>query len=246
MNFCRQNFPVLHSFIQSFPSTLVLWNNHSRSHYQTLHSQRSYYTISISSQSLPHHFKSNLIFTCSLSISKLSHSYFDFILPNQASSEIVTSQNTAKAAHVECYSLLYPYIDPQNTPFMSFRAQPWGDWLASIHEVFCCPALWWTLLVLFSLSSKVAHFFPATFSDGQCPLSHHPLSGMGLQVPASFCSFSSLVFCSFLPPYAHQLPTLGWMVSPSAPICFFLRYFLLLSILGIVACRFRTIRIKYV
>ena len=86
----------------------------------------------------------------------------------------------------------------------SFRAQPWGDWLASIHEVFCCPALWWTLLVLFSLSSKVAHFFPATFSDGQCPLSHHPLSGMGLQVPASFCSFSSPLLSFYLTSLHHS------------------------------------------
>ena len=33
-------------------------------------------------------------------------------------------------------------------------------------------------------------------------------------LPSAFCSF-------LLPPYAHQLPGLGWMVSPSVPIRFF-------------------------
>ena len=47
------------------------------------------------------------------------------------------------------------------------------------------------------------------------------VAGMGTR--SLFVSFVlPSVFCSFLlPPYAHQLPGLGWMVSPSAPISFF-------------------------
>ena len=46
-----------------------------------------------------------------------------------------------------------------------------------------------------------------------------PGSWVGSPLPVSF--FFPSVFCSFLlPPYAHQLPGLGRMVSPSTPMCF--------------------------
>ena len=53
----------------------------------------------------------------------------------------------------------------------------------------------------------------------------------GFNSRSLFLSFvSPYVFCSFLlPPYAHQLPVVGWIVSLSAPIrFFFVLYFLAL------------------
>ena len=47
-------------------------------------------------------------------------------------------------------------------------------------------------------------------------------SWVGAPVPVSF--FFLLLF-SVLPTYMHQLPGLGWMVLPSAPIRFFFVFF---------------------
>ena len=41
--------------------------------------------------------------------------------------------------------------------------------------------------------------------------------GSWVEFPLPVCFFCSVL----LPPYAHQLPVVGWMVSPSAPIHFF-------------------------
>ena len=50
------------------------------------------------------------------------------------------------------------------------------------------------------------------------------------------------VFCSFLfPLYAHQLPRLRWMVSPSSPIVLSLSLFL-----ALVACRPRSNGTRYI
>ena len=70
--------------------------------------------------------------------------------------------------------------------------------------------------------------------QGKDPYNYISGSWVAGPLPVSFVLPS--VFCSFLlPPYAHQLPGFGWMVSPSTLIHFF-RSLLLVSFLGIVAC----------
>ena len=67
----------------------------------------------------------------------------------------------------------------------------------------------------------------------------------GLGACSLFLSFVLPSALFFFPHRRINWPGLGWMVSPSVPIRFFLRSLLLVSFLSIVACRPRGSGIRY-